>query len=85
MLKAENQMPVRIPHSAANALRHRRYAPVLDEDGREHLVPVTTKPLPRLLRYANLAALEQTGGPEFDFHIELPRREVWSAEVILDD
>lgn len=78
-------MPLKKPHSVARALHDRRAVLVLDEDGREQLVSVTTKPLPKFARHASLAALEQAGGPEYDFRIELPRRDVWSAEVILDD
>jgi hypothetical protein len=68
-----------------DALRDHRAVLVVDDEGGEHFVEVTRKPLPKLVRHASLAALEQVGGPEYDFRIELPRREVWSAEVILDD
>jgi hypothetical protein len=33
----------------------------------------------------SLKALEQAGGPEFDFFIEVPKREVWGAQLILED
>lgn len=78
-------MPVRLSRSAFEALRDHRAVLVNDDDGREHLMLVATRPAPRPARNASLAALEQAGGPEYDFRIELPRREVWSAEVIFDD
>ena len=39
----------------------------------------TEKPVP------SLKALEQLGGEEYDFFIELPRRDVWGAEPKLED
>ena len=33
----------------------------------------------------SLAALEQLGGSEFDFAVELPRREAWQEQVTLEE
>jgi hypothetical protein len=33
----------------------------------------------------SLKALEQLGGEEYDFFIELPRRDVWEVELNLED
>ena len=33
----------------------------------------------------SLAALEQIGGKEYDFPIELPRREAWQEQITLEE
>jgi len=78
-------MPLKISRAVYEALNEHRAVVVMDDDGREHFMKVELKPLPAPQRNVSLAALEQIGGPDYDFEIELPRRDVWEPQLDLDD